>query len=81
MAEIDFYMHIYGTKDAINVEELSSADIVERKRGKWMPIIDGNEYGDVFQSGCYCSECGEDLQCEPNFCPNCGADMRGGEDG
>ena len=38
MAELDFYIHIYGTKDAVNVEELSSADVVERKRGKWSGI-------------------------------------------
>lgn len=45
------------------------------KRGKWLPIIEGNEFGEPYQSGIYCSECGETLGCEANFCPNCGARM------
>ena len=54
-----------------------SADVQPVKHGKWLPIIEANEYGDAYQCGTYCSECGETLQSEPNFCPNCGADMRG----
>lgn len=51
----------------------------ERKKGKW---IEHNPHkwglGIVFE----CSECGETIDCEPsNFCPNCGADMRGDIDG
>ena len=49
----------------------------ERKHGKWTPIYDGNELGEVYQSGVYCSECDEELQSEPNYCPNCGARMDG----
>lgn len=53
--------------------------IDERKTGKW-----------VYDT---CSKCGKDLWDyfhftedgriieEPNFCPNCGADMRGNKDG
>ena len=48
----------------------------EQKHGEWMPIIEANEFGEAYQCGCYCSECGEELQSEPNYCPNCGADMR-----
>ena len=47
--------------------------------GEWMPMYDGNEYGDVFQCGCSCSICGEIMQSEPNYCPNCGAKMDGKE--
>ena len=56
----------------------------ERKKGKW--IDDGTELG------CCCSECGVTLDDYfygalyevrlgkmPKFCPNCGAEMRGGE--
>ena len=85
MAEIDFYMHIYGTKDAINVEELSSADIVERKRGKWKYQTMVHESG-IKANGVECSICGAtynlsitlpDMMVEAlNFCPNCGADNR-----
>lgn len=45
----------------------------ERKKGKWIdyPIADG-----FFQ----CTECGVLRESWCNFCPNCGADMRGEED-
>ena len=59
------------------IEEMTAADVVERKTGKW-----SEEYK--------CSECGYSAvirvehdgsvvwESEPfNFCPNCGADMRG----
>lgn len=56
------------------------ASKVQKKHGKW--IDDGTEFG------CQCSECGKSLDDYvapteyaslneiPNFCPNCGADMR-----
>lgn len=51
--------------------------IEERKTGRW---VEHNSHkrglGIVFE----CSECGEEIECESsNFCPNCGADMRGGD--
>ena len=49
-------------------------------RGEWMPILEANEFGEVYQAGIYCSECGETLGCEANFCPNCGAKMKGADD-
>ena len=55
--------------------EVPTIDAVPVVHGEWLPMYDGNEYGDVFQCGCYCSECGEELQSEPNYCPNCGAKM------
>ena len=59
--------------EAIN--QIPSADVVERKRGEW--ILKTDEVLDIdFYA---CSEC----EYEPyrkmdisNFCPNCGADMR-----
>ena len=43
----------------------------ERKKGKW--IQKENVYGVV-----YCSKCDYELHTnDTNFCPNCGADMRG----
>ena len=49
---------------------------IEPKRGEWIPIIEGNEFGEPYQSGIYCSECGETLGYEANYCPNCGAKMK-----
>ena len=53
-----------------------TADVVERKRGEWIPILEVNENGEPYQAGAYCSECGDAESYEPYFCPNCGADMR-----
>ena len=54
----------------------------ERKKAKWTP-----EFNGAFKGGAYwfsCSECGrivpEVRNGGWNFCPNCGADMRGGEE-
>ena len=47
--------------------------IPERKRGRWeiyiISMIDGE--------GCRCSECGFEGASYWEFCPGCGADMRG----
>lgn len=49
------------------------------KRGKWRfteKLILGNPYGSY-----QCSECMYHVPCEENYCPNCGADMRGENNG
>ena len=84
--------HIPSAEELI-YEEIQKADIEAkayakgfkegleaRKQGEWIPIIEGNEFGETYQSGIYCSECGETLGCEANFCPNCGAKMKGADD-
>ena len=57
------------------VEVQTTIDAEPMKHGKWMEIIEVNEYGEPYQSGVYCSECGEISIYEPNYCPNCGAKM------
>lgn len=57
------------------ISELPSA---QHKKGKW---IEHNPHkwglGIIFE----CSECGYEMDCEePNYCPSCGADMRGESD-
>lgn len=48
----------------------------EPKKGRW---ITKSTNGEMFDC---CSVCGYVEWDEPkNFCPNCGADMRGGQDG
>lgn len=59
-----------------NLRDAPTVDAVERKRGMW--IFDIAYYD---EDGCpciclRCSECGEAYP-ESNFCPNCGAEMRG----
>ena len=47
----------------------------ERKKGEW--ILKPNIYGVA-----YCSECDYELHTDnTNYCPNCGADMRGEQNG
>lgn len=54
------------------IESLPSAE-PERKKGKWKWIST-----DYFHYHCQCSECEMYTRDpEPNFCPWCGADMRG----
>lgn len=72
-----------GLNTAIRViKALPDANVRENVKGKW------NKRDSWFW---YCSACGEPLRVmtdgidnfdkEPNYCPNCGADMRGGNDG
>ena len=75
--------HLRGDNDVQN--DLISKIEPERKKGKWTD--DGTKLG------CCCDNCGITLDeyftgdlsnitlCKvPNFCPNCGADMRGDKD-
>lgn len=61
------------------IEDLPSAQ-PERKKGKWRRrIIDSGYNADWI-----CSECGYRVKTDfvnYNYCPNCGADMRGEEHG
>ena len=53
----------------------------KRKMGKWIPIVKG-EHG--YSAGDFrCSICEQPNHCYhlTNYCPNCGADMRGETDG
>ena len=63
---------------------IPTADVEPVKHGKWFKTGQSLVYPDKFRNY-FCSECGFELDAyirqEPNFCPNCGADMRGGEDG
>lgn len=67
----------YFTALAIAVDALAQE---ERKQGKWKPI----EWSGRFYK---CNQCGNMLDFggvnvgreDANFCPNCGADIRGGE--
>ena len=67
-----------GIKEALEVVELlcidkePTIDAVPVRHGKWI----------VTPLYTKCSECGESFMLMPqNYCPNCGADMRGEKDG
>ena len=60
------------------IEALPSAQ-PERKKGKWIPQDMNKSYGRISTAVYYypkCSVCGWSAD-NTNFCPNCGADMRG----
>lgn len=51
------------------IKNIPSADVAEVKHGEWIVSEDDNK---VFE----CSECHHVVFGKPNFCSNCGADMR-----
>ena len=67
-------------KDRIDsMPTIGISAIEERKKGSWIPQEDenGDPYGDK------CSECGARYvmpEGKTNYCPVCGADMRGEQD-
>ena len=65
-----------------DLRKLPSAQ-TERKKGEWIPLISTSDQKHHEWCGYQCSICGEKTLrlMQYNFCPNCGADMRGGEDG
>lgn len=68
----DCYKAINDTCDRHikEIRNLPAADVVERKQGKWEKVYYGNRPN-------RCSECRKKSNYHTNFCPNCGADMRG----
>lgn len=61
------------------IEVVNNAPTVEPKRGEWKRRIVDNG----FNADWVCSECGYRVKTDfvdYNFCPNCGADMRGADD-
>lgn len=55
------------------IKSLPSANVIEVKHGEWnlQEINEDHEYE------WFCSECKKRNDVKTNFCPNCGADMRG----
>lgn len=60
----------------IELKRLPSAQ-TERKKGKWITY----RYLRENWSECECDQCHKYVKVAYDFCPNCGADMRGERDG
>lgn len=58
------------------IKSIPAADVVERKKGKWKKAYLDHEAFGVRPTVVYCSECHLTGYWEPNFCPNCGAEMK-----
>ena len=66
--------HSEGFKNAVTVvEDQPTADVVERKKGKWLnKFVDGLGFNGLeFE----CSECGKRSAGRTNYCAYCGAEM------
>ena len=80
---LDFIANHAGMNIADAIKEAyeqGSKDAQERKRGEWI-----NHRNDDGHNIADCDQCGEAMQwfdddIKPNFCPNCGAEMRGERD-
>lgn len=74
---------VYTTLDNV-IEAVNNMPSAERKKGRWIRHILKKA---KVPWGFDCSECGtwfvigEDTAEGYNYCPNCGAEMRGEEDG
>lgn len=69
-----------------DIANTPSEDVVEVRNGTWHKFEKGTGgslcYGFIVMKTAYrCSQCGKDVWEMSDFCPNCGADMRGGTDG
>lgn len=90
--DVDFHPRFCWScriKDVMNdLETYPTEDVEERKHGKWIPIPD--EDAPYYEKSDWigCSECRQyahytritDKPILSNFCPNCGARMRGDSD-
>ena len=65
---------------------INGAPYEDRPQGYWIKNCDSCDCSNCYDSGARftrkdcsgrCSNCGELQCCTDNFCPNCGADMRG----
>ena len=70
--------YVYDTNAVLaSIDEQPTVDAVEVVHSRWEITDIEHAYG----TRCYhCPECGEDewRHDEPNYCPNCGAKMDGG---
>lgn len=57
-------------------EDIPSADVQSVVRGEWVKADVAHQIRKKFQPEC-CSVCRRGKRGNWNFCPNCGADMRG----
>lgn len=56
-------------------EKFPAADVAPVVHGKWIPIV--SYFHGKPDGRYYCSECRRVVNKLDNFCPSCGADMRG----
>ena len=72
----EHYYHLPNGDIAIPIIDIEHAPtiLLERQRGKWIHYDEGD-----FDYDYKCSNCGYAVWDDSDFCPGCGADMRGEE--
>lgn len=60
-----------------NISRVPIADVRENVRGEWQPIEVQPYFKKHFDTSVACSVCHRKGNKRWNFCPNCGAEMRG----
>ena len=77
------FKELHGGKRSLLIDAQPTADVRENVKGEW---IDCGVHGDWAwetdgHGNCWhiwkCSQCGYKTEQCSNYCPNCGADMRG----
>lgn len=73
---IDYLLDPIGKREKHDEAIRMAIEALERQRGEWVEA-----YEDYRQqiSWWECSVCRYGVSWKPNYCPNCGADMRGEE--
>ena len=69
--DADGFFETFSELDIVPYNTYPSTDVLENVKGEWIEVID------IGYHGWRCNLCGEDSYRKSNFCPNCGADMRG----
>lgn len=83
---IQYWYDLMGIDECIDYN-VPTADVRENVRGEWIAHELGGHHHKTILWGHDCSICGhwivvgEEKIKEYNFCPNCGADMRGDNNG
>ena len=75
LAEAEYDANFRLVIPAEKVRKLPAADVVEVKHGRWRQC---SRNWNFWRS---CNLCGKNVVEEYRYCPNCGARMRGGNDG
>ena len=68
------------TIDANDIARFPTADVRENIKGEWQKVDEQPYFRKHFHKVC-CSVCRKQGYDYWNFCPNCGAEMRGEQDG
>ena len=76
-SKVEYKAYNEGFKDGVE----QGIKLSERPKGKWISQFDYSQQHKTMLSGYgnfwWCNKCDSSTEKKSNFCPNCGADMRG----